>query len=91
MMPPALIAELRAAAPAGITVNAIAPGNFPSDGNVTLRQDPEFTRRMAQRAPMARWGDPSELGGTTIFLASDASAFITGQVIAVDGGLTAAV
>jgi gluconate 5-dehydrogenase len=74
----------------GITVNALAPGFFPTDATEALHADPKFNEWIAGRAPMARWGDPGELAGPAVFLASDAASFITGQVLVVDGGLTAA-
>ena len=77
-------------APHGITVNALAPGYFPTDATGVLHQDPVFNTWIAGRAPMARWGDPPELAGPAVFLASDASSYVTGQVLVVDGGLTAA-
>ncbi|HUB12543.1 MAG TPA: SDR family oxidoreductase [Acetobacteraceae bacterium] len=77
-------------APHGITVNALAPGYFPTDATDVLHKDPNFNAWIAGRAPMARWGDPAELAGPAVFLASDASSYMTGQVLVVDGGLTAA-
>ena len=77
-------------APHGITVNALAPGYFPTDATSVLHKDPTFNAWIADRAPMARWGDPVELAGPAVFLASDASSYVTGQVLVVDGGLTAA-
>ena len=77
-------------APHGITVNALAPGYFPTDATDVLYKDQTFNAWIAARAPMARWGDPPELAGPAVFLASDASSYMTGQVLAVDGGLTAA-
>ena len=77
-------------APHGITVNALAPGYFPTDATSVLHKDPTFNAWIAGRAPMARWGDPVELAGPAVFLASDASSYVTGQVLVVDGGLTAA-
>ncbi len=77
-------------APHGITVNALAPGYFPTDATSVLHKDPTFNAWIAGRAPMARWGDPRELAGPAVFLASDASSYVTGQVLVVDGGLTAA-
>ena len=74
----------------GITVNALAPGYFPTDATGALHQDPAFNAWIAGRAPMGRWGDPQELAGPAVFLASDASSYMTGQVLVVDGGLTAA-
>jgi gluconate 5-dehydrogenase len=83
----ALAVEL---APHGITVNALAPGFFPTDATEVLHKNPEFNALVANRSPMARWGDPPELEGPVVFLASDASSYVTGSVLVVDGGLTAA-
>jgi gluconate 5-dehydrogenase len=83
----ALAVEL---APHGITVNALAPGFFPTDATELLHKNPDFNALVSGRAPMARWGDPSELEGPVVFLASDASSYVTGSVLVVDGGLTAA-
>jgi len=71
-------------APLGINVNAIAPGYFPT--KMTDKLDREGTARMT---PMRRGGGPEDLKGVTALFASDAGAFITGQTLAVDGGLTA--
>ena len=71
-------------APLGINVNAIAPGYFPT--KMTAQLDQEGTARMT---PMRRGGGPEDLKGVTALFASDAGAFITGQTLAVDGGLTA--
>jgi len=83
----ALAVEL---APHGITVNALAPGFFPTDATEVLHSNPDFNALVSGRAPMARWGDPPELEGPAVFLASDASSYMTGHVLVVDGGLTAA-
>lgn len=77
-------------APHGITVNALAPGYFPTEATGVLHQDAKFNAWIASRAPMARWGDPPELAGPAVFLASGASSYMTGQVLVIDGGLTAA-
>ncbi|MBV8916229.1 MAG: SDR family oxidoreductase [Acetobacteraceae bacterium] len=77
-------------AASGITVNAIGPGYFPTEANQTLHEDPEFNRFIAARTPMGRWGRPEELQGAVVFLASDAASYVTGQILMVDGGLTAA-
>jgi gluconate 5-dehydrogenase len=74
----------------GITVNALAPGFFPTDATDVLHKNPDFNALISTRAPMARWGDPPELEGPAVFLASDASSYMTGQVLVIDGGLTAA-
>jgi gluconate 5-dehydrogenase len=76
--------------PHGITVNALAPGFFPTDATDVLHKNPDFNALVSGRSPMARWGDPSELAGPAVFLASDASSYVTGHVLVVDGGLTAA-
>ena len=77
-------------APHNITVNALAPGFFPTDATEALYGNESFNQYIAGRAPMARWGRPEELAGPTIFLASDAASFVTGHILMVDGGLTAA-
>jgi NAD(P)-dependent dehydrogenase (short-subunit alcohol dehydrogenase family) len=71
-----------------INVNAIGPTYFETPLVASLRNDPERFRFINERTPMGRWGQPEELEGTVIFLASKASAFITGQTIFVDGGWT---
>jgi gluconate 5-dehydrogenase len=76
--------------PHGITVNALAPGFFPTDATDVLHKNPDFNALVAGRSPMARWGEPHELEGPAVFLASDASSYMTGHVLVVDGGLTAA-
>lgn len=83
----ALSAEL---APVGITVNAIAPGFMPTDATEVLHNDPKFNQWISTRAPMGRWGEPSELAGPAVFLASNAASYVTGHILVVDGGLTAA-
>ena len=73
-----------------INVNAIGPGYFQTEMTQPLVDDPEFDRWVCARTPMARWGDPKDLVGAAIFLASAASDFVTGQIVYVDGGWTAA-
>lgn len=68
-----------------IRVNCISPGPFPSP---TVRENTGFIEKLSAKVPMARIGDPNELKGPVIFLASDASSYITGQNIIVDGGWT---
>jgi NAD(P)-dependent dehydrogenase (short-subunit alcohol dehydrogenase family) len=72
-----------------INVNAIAPGVFRTSLNATLLDDSERGRELLLRTPMRRFGLPEELVGATVFLASDAASFITGQTIAIDGGFLA--
>jgi gluconate 5-dehydrogenase len=74
--------------PAGITVNSVAPGTFATEVNQTLVADPDWGAWLQRRTALGRWGRPTEIAGVIVFLASDASSFITGQTIAVDGGLT---
>lgn len=71
-----------------INVNAIAPTYFETPLVAALRNDPERYRFIVERTPMGRWGQPEELEGVVVFLASRASDFITGQTIFVDGGWT---
>ena len=73
----------------GITVNAMLPGPFSTEMNVALEQDPEKYREFIARIPLGRWGDLDEIGGLALFLASDASSFVTGAGMTVDGGWTA--
>jgi NAD(P)-dependent dehydrogenase (short-subunit alcohol dehydrogenase family) len=72
----------------GVRVNALAPGWFPTEMTEEMFQDERSLRWMRSRTPMGRGGDLRELVGPLLFLASDASSFVTGQVIAVDGGWT---
>ena len=69
-----------------IQVNAIAPGYFQTDNTQKLQDDPVRNKEITKRIPAARWGQPSDLGGTAVFLASAASNYLTGTIINVDGG-----
>lgn len=74
----------------GIRVNAIAPGFIITEQSARARQDPAFEKAVEQRTPMHRWGEPHDIAGAALFLASNASAFITGSCLAVDGGYSVA-
>ncbi len=73
-------------APKGITVNAIAPGYMATDNTTALRQDADRSRQILERIPLGRWGAPDDLATAVIFLASPASAYVTGVILPVDGG-----
>lgn len=70
----------------GVQVNAIAPGYFRTDNTQALRDDPTRTQEILARIPAARWGEPADLAGPVIFLASRASDYVNGHVLTVDGG-----
>jgi gluconate 5-dehydrogenase len=70
---------------------AVARGMFRTDLNEALTKNPAFSDWLVNRTPLGRWGETKELVGAAIFLASDASSFVTGQIIYVDGGITSAV
>ncbi len=74
--------------PHGITVNCLAPGWFRTDQNKVMYEDPEWVSYLVERIPLKRPGRPDDLEGAVVFLASDASAYITGQTLLVDGGIT---
>ena len=76
-------------AQAGVQVNAIAPAYCETPLTQAVFNDPERHRFVCERTPMGRWGQPYELAGAVIFLASDASSFVTGHVLKVDGGWNA--
>jgi gluconate 5-dehydrogenase len=75
--------------PLGINVNGLGPGYFKTELTEKLVADPSFTAWLVGRTPSRRWGDVQELGGAAVFLASDASAFVNGHILYVDGGVTA--
>jgi len=73
----------------GVTVNAICPGPFATDMNRQLLSDPVRYKAFIEKIPMGRWGELDDIAGAAVFLASDASAFVTGTALFVDGGWTA--
>jgi gluconate 5-dehydrogenase len=83
----ALAVEL---APHNIQVNGIAPGFFRTEMNAPLVADTEFSAWVARRTPAGRWGEPSEIAGAAVFLASSAADYVSGHLLAVDGGFGAA-
>jgi gluconate 5-dehydrogenase len=77
-------------APHNIQVNAIAPGYFATEMNAALLADAQFTAWVNRRTPAGRWGDPPEIAGLAVFLASPASDYVTGQTMFIDGGMSIA-
>ena len=73
-------------APHGVNVNAIAPGYLATDNTQPLRDDPERSRAILERIPAGRWGEPADVAGATVFLASAASDYLHGVILPVDGG-----
>jgi len=73
-------------APRGINVNAIAPGYIATNNTVVLQADETRNRQILERIPSGRWGQPSDLAGAAVFLASRASDYVQGHILAVDGG-----
>jgi gluconate 5-dehydrogenase len=72
-------------------VNGLAPGYFETDLTQALRDNAEFDAWVRRRVPAGRWGVPDDLAGAIVFLASSASDYVNGQILFVDGGLTAVV
>ncbi len=70
----------------GINVNAIAPGYFATNNTTALRADPDRSKEILARIPAARWGDPADIGGAAVFLASAAADYVHGAILPVDGG-----
>lgn len=85
MMTRALAVEL---APFNVQVNGIAPGFFKTDMNAPLVANAEFSAWVASRTPAGRWGEPPEIAGAAVFLASAAADYVTGHVLFVDGGFS---
>ena len=77
-------------APHNIQVNAIAPGYFSTEMNRALIDNPEFDAWVKKRTPAGRWGDPKEIAGLAVFLASSAADYVTGQMVTIDGGMSVA-
>ncbi|MBH0112012.1 2-dehydro-3-deoxy-D-gluconate 5-dehydrogenase KduD [Novosphingobium sp. YJ-S2-02] len=73
-------------APRGINVNAIAPGYIATNNTAALQGDETRNRQILERIPEARWGDPADIGGAAVFLASRAADYVQGHILAVDGG-----
>lgn len=74
--------------PQGITVNCLAPGWFKTAQNAVMYEDEDWVRYLTDRIPLKRPGSPGDLDGALVFLASDASAYLTGQTLLVDGGIS---
>src|SRR5436190_3470762 len=77
-------------APHNIQVNAIAPGYFATEMNRALLDDAKFTAWVKARTPAGRWGEPEEISGLAVFLASSAANYVTGQMVMIDGGMSVA-
>jgi len=77
-------------APSGITVNCIAPGFFATEMNTPLLDNQEFNDWVCRRTPAGRWGQVQEIGPAAVFLASDEASYVSGLIMTVDGGFTAA-
>lgn len=75
----------------GVRVNGVAPGYIRTELTQALVDDPAFNSWVLGRTPVGRWGEPEDIGGAVVWLSSDASRFVSGQVVFVDGGMTAVV
>ncbi len=82
----ALAAEL---GPRGVRVNAVAPGVVETPLTAPIQKNPDWYRAYAEKPALGRWAKPEEIAGAVVFLASDASSYVTGSVLVVDGGWTA--
>lgn len=78
-------------APQGIRVNGVAPGYIRTELTQALVDDAAFNSWVLGRTPIGRWGEPEDIGGAVVWLSSDAARFVSGQVVFVDGGMTAVV
>jgi gluconate 5-dehydrogenase len=87
MLTRALAVEL---APHNVQVNGISPGFFKTEMNAALISDTDFSAWVARRTPAGRWGEPAEIAGAAVFLASPAADYVTGHLLYVDGGFSAA-
>jgi gluconate 5-dehydrogenase len=76
-------------APHNVQVNAIGPGYVKTEMNTPLLEDAAFNAWVCSRTPARRWAEPAEIAGAAVFLASDAASYVTGQILYVDGGVTA--
>ena len=74
---------------AGVRSNAIAPGYFATEANQAMVEDPAVNEFLHARVPLRRWGAPAEISGAAVFLASPAASYINGQILTIDGGMTA--
>jgi len=72
----------------GVTVNCLAPGWFRTEQNKVMYDDPGWVEYLVERIPIKRPGEPRDLDGAVVFLASEASRYVTGQTLLVDGGIT---
>jgi gluconate 5-dehydrogenase len=72
----------------GITTNAISPGPFATETNAAMKQDPAIQQIIRTTSPLGRWGEPHEIGGACLFLASPAASYVNGAVLVVDGGIS---
>lgn len=88
-----LVQLMRAAAaelgPSGVRLNAIAPGIVDTPLTAQIRENPEWFEAYSSKSALGRWSRPDELAGAVVYLASDASSFVTGSQLFVDGGWTA--
>ena len=70
----------------GININGIAPGYVATSNTKALREDPDRSKAILERIPAGRWGTPEDFGGPCVFLASEASSYLNGSIMTIDGG-----